>query len=429
MVQKNPIPTYIINLKRRTDRKTHILGEFLDKEEFNITIVEAVEHQRGATGLWETIKKIISQASNSSLEYVLFCEDDHCFTQDYDKEKLYNEIQIAQGCDADVLLGGVSWFGDAIPTANSLLWIKKFWGSQFTIIFRKFYSEILEADFASTDVADGKITDLSNKKYLIYPFISTQREFGYSDVTMSNNTYGLVDKLFSDSISWINSIVTVHNHYKILKKTIDINSIKLGNDVVIPTFIIGEEDEIVKLENLLQTFSSMELFQTASIFTYRNNASSTEIWNCICSIVRKGIENGEDVLVVCNGEIDGIIKESEEHIISNIISAYYLGVDFLLGGLNGFGHMVPVSKNLIWIDRFRGGNLLILFRGVFEKIINFSFRENLSVDENLSILTCDKLVLYPFIVGFSEQNVTGLKTRGRIDENMNMYSISMRDSL
>jgi len=49
------IPTYIINLKKRTDRLEHIRKEFAHRDEFNITIFEAFEHVTGAIGLWKSI--------------------------------------------------------------------------------------------------------------------------------------------------------------------------------------------------------------------------------------------------------------------------------------------------------------------------------------------------------------------------------------
>ena len=41
------IPTYVINLKKRPDRKEHILNEFIDKPEFEVKVVEAIEHTNG----------------------------------------------------------------------------------------------------------------------------------------------------------------------------------------------------------------------------------------------------------------------------------------------------------------------------------------------------------------------------------------------
>lgn len=45
---------------------------------------------------------------------------------------------------------------------------------------------MLDYSFQDTDTADGVISKLATNKMVIYPFISEQKDFGYSDVTQSN---------------------------------------------------------------------------------------------------------------------------------------------------------------------------------------------------------------------------------------------------
>ena len=56
------ISTYIINLYFRKDRKTCIEKEFVGREEFDIIIVRAIEHDIGSIGLWKSIRSIIKKA-------------------------------------------------------------------------------------------------------------------------------------------------------------------------------------------------------------------------------------------------------------------------------------------------------------------------------------------------------------------------------
>ena len=61
MNQKYKIPTYVVNLKHRIDRKDHSISEFAGREEFDLQIITAIEHERGAMGLWQTIQGIIAK--------------------------------------------------------------------------------------------------------------------------------------------------------------------------------------------------------------------------------------------------------------------------------------------------------------------------------------------------------------------------------
>ena len=56
MEQFSAIPTYVINLKDRIDRKVHIVEEFRGRSEFSVSIMDAFKHNNGAVGLWLTIK-------------------------------------------------------------------------------------------------------------------------------------------------------------------------------------------------------------------------------------------------------------------------------------------------------------------------------------------------------------------------------------
>lgn len=183
-----PVPTFIINLAARTERKEHVIKEFAGRCEFNVSIVDAISHTIGAIGLWQTIRKIISAANDAGLAFILICEDDHQFTEVYNAELLYDCIKEAQENSADILNGGVSWFNTGVQISKNLICVEKFSGLQFTIIFKKFYQKILDVnDFGVHDAADYKISEMTSHKMVLYPFISIQRDFGYSDLTKHNN--------------------------------------------------------------------------------------------------------------------------------------------------------------------------------------------------------------------------------------------------
>lgn len=208
------IPTYVINLKERTDRLTHIEQQFGGKSEFEVTIMEASKHAIGAVGLWQSILKIIKIALDSDDDAIIICEDDLQFTTQYAHEVLIKHIANAKKNDADILLGGVSWFKDAVQISSDLFWVEKFSGLQFTVFFKKFYEKILEATFLETDAADYKISSLSDKKFIIHPFISIQKEFGYSDVTPKNGEEGFVETCFKETSERLQLLKNVETYYK-----------------------------------------------------------------------------------------------------------------------------------------------------------------------------------------------------------------------
>lgn len=208
--------TYIINLPKRVERKREIQNEFLNKKEFEIHIFPAFEEKRGAWGLWKSIISIVRQAKKDDLDAVLICEDDHRFTYSYNWEDLNQDLHIAANLGCQILLGGIGNFQNMIPISNRLMWVDTFWCTQFMILFNNAFDVILNAKFnPEKDVADEFLSCLLSNKLVIYPFISVQRETGYSDVTNSNNSQGAITRHFEKTNIKIEHYLRIYKKYKI----------------------------------------------------------------------------------------------------------------------------------------------------------------------------------------------------------------------
>jgi possible glycosyltransferase len=209
------IPLFCANLPNRTERKVSITYEFEERKEFSLHILPAVHHEIGAIGLWQTFLPIVRLAAQQELPYFIFCEDDHVFTSAYDVEELMKRIKQAEQLKADVLSGGVSWMKHPIEVTPKLFWLEQFNGMQFTIIFQKFYNTLLALGEIEEEFAlDFKISELSDSIFVMYPFISVQKEFGYSDVTSKNAEEGYVEGLFKGTSQKLNMLKRVKAEYK-----------------------------------------------------------------------------------------------------------------------------------------------------------------------------------------------------------------------
>lgn len=215
MIKPKKISAYAINLVKRPDRKASVLREFVNKREFRLAIVPAVVHEVGSYGLWQTICRIVKHANDVSLDYVLICEDDHQFTESYSAAVLNRAIASAAHLNADVLCGGVSWFNQVLQIEKCLFWVDRFNATQFMVIFRKFYDKMIAAEFNEGDDADLKISSLTDDILLVYPYISIQKEFGYSDVTLKNAKEGYVTGLFENREQKLKQLEAVASYYGI----------------------------------------------------------------------------------------------------------------------------------------------------------------------------------------------------------------------
>lgn len=391
------ISCFIINIGRRVDRREHSIAEFMGRSEFNMIFVEAIEDNIGAVGLWRTIRQIVEQGVSLDDDYILICEDDHKFTLNYTFDSLNTSISEAILCGADLLIGGASSVSSVFKVSKSLLWTESYTGNQFMIIFRKFFQHILAAKFSVGEAVDYKFSDMSPNIFLIYPFISTQKEFGYSDVTSINNGTDRVEKLFddtSDSIKYVLDGAAFYG-FNLKDEGFDISAFA---DSLIPTYVICSDRNAERLLHMEDQFCGREEFEITFESISTNWTSEIGCYNSIKKVIQAGVDNEDDVLIICKDGHEFTDTYSHDILIKNILKAHSLGADILSGGTSGgFGHALPLSENLFWINQFSSDQFLVIYRKFFRRILNTSFEQFASADNFLSELTSNKMVIYPFI--------------------------------
>ena len=209
------IPTFVINLPERVDRRNSIEETFAGHPEFELNIFPAVKCERGADGLWQSIVSIIRQVKKENDEVVMICEDDHVFTSDYNRDVFIQSVIDAgrQGCQ--ILYGGIGNFHNAVYVSENRFWIDWNWCTQFMVVYRPAFDIIMNADFGKFDVADEFLSRILTNKMVLYPFISEQREFGYSDVTPSNNQKGKITQLFIDTAQRLDKLKNIYEKFHV----------------------------------------------------------------------------------------------------------------------------------------------------------------------------------------------------------------------
>ncbi|NQX43429.1 hypothetical protein SAMN05421820_11766 [Pedobacter steynii] len=208
------IPTYIINLSERPERLAHIKQQFKDRKEFMTTIVEACVHEIGAVGLWKSIRKIIKIAIENDDDVIVICEDDHEFTPQYTRDYFLKNVLEAYSQGTDYLNGGIAAFENCVLVGQNRFWTDRPTCTQFIVIYGSFFQKILDAPYDDTVLADAMLANLTANKIALHPFISTQRDFGYSDITaLFDNNKGTVGRMFSDCDRKFSRIRAAYHRY------------------------------------------------------------------------------------------------------------------------------------------------------------------------------------------------------------------------
>jgi len=395
-MDKNSLIVYVINLKSRNERRSHILNQFKAHEEFKVNIIDAYEHEIGAVGLWNTLKYIIKDAISLEEKFIIICEDDHQFTNAYNKANLFEIIAEVEQKGADILLGGVSGFEDPLQISSSLFWVDKFSGLQFTIIFRKFFNTILNTNFKDEDIPDFKLSGLTNNKFVIYPFISTQKEFGYSDVTSKNNTPGYVTQLFENASERMGRLLSVQKHYELLLQNNTSEEYDL-TDISISAYVINLLERTERKHHTIEQFEHKAEFDLTIIEACKHNIGAVGLWQSIVKIVNIAINKDEDVIIIFEDDHEFTEHYSRKFLLDSIIKANELGANLLSGGIGNFRNIIPITEHLWWMDSFWSTQFIVIYKRFFQMIIDEPFIEGDTADGKFSEMTSNKMVIYPFI--------------------------------
>lgn len=181
---------YVINLKRRTDRKNFILKQFSNCENINIIFMEAIEHKPGSIGCFLSHQKCVEHAKNIGLKQIIVIEDDCLIRPDFYKRLRHIYDYLYHKDDWNLFLGGIH------KTKQNNI-IKKLdfdketiyevdYGSCFHMVIynHTFYDKLLDHDPITDEL--NVVDVIWHEKYRLnaltcYPFLAYQKP-SYSDL-------------------------------------------------------------------------------------------------------------------------------------------------------------------------------------------------------------------------------------------------------
>lgn len=179
-----PKEAYCMNLAHRKDRWEHMIKDFARLQRVmhvSLVKVPAVSiPSRPQTGTSETVHKIIRNAKEKGLEYVLILEDDlHIIDPDYVVKALKNTP-----ADWDLLSGGVYHYSPDTKYNEYWMQVKDYCSMHFVIIHSRIYDKVLGISCLGQHI-DRTIGGFARKKqikaFVMHP-MPCQQISGYSDI-------------------------------------------------------------------------------------------------------------------------------------------------------------------------------------------------------------------------------------------------------
>lgn len=415
---KRPITVYAPNLARRKDRRASILEQFNNRSEFDFHLVDAIEMKNGPWALWQTFYRIVEKEEERESDFFVFCEDDHVFTSNYTADFLLDRIEEANNLGVEILSGGMAVVKHPVQVSPHLFWVSAFNGMQFTVIYKRIYKSILSCKTSAGYVTDIHLSHIAKNKYVIYPFISVQKEFGYSDVTNINNEEGRVTRFFNHTQTLLEKLNKTRAFYERLPHSViqDIKNTDTAN-CYIPTYIINLKQREDRLHYIKAQFLGRKEYHVHVIEACENENGAVGLWNSICKIIKDAQSKDEDYVLICEDDHHFTPDYDSGRFFHQVMIAGAMGAQILNGGVGGFGNLIPLGNGLNWCDMFWSTQFILVYRNAYEIILNAEFGMNDVADEKLSALLTNKMVITPFI---SEQADFGYSD---VTQSNNRYSM------
>ena len=90
--------------------------------------------------------------------------------------------------------------------------------------------------------------------------------------------------------------------------------------------------------------------------------------------------NDDGIMIIYEDDHTFTPAYTKEYFLVNIIQANEQSSELLSGGIGGFGSAVPVSANRYWVDWFWSTQFIVVFKTLFQKILDYDFKDTDTAD-------------------------------------------------
>ena len=100
----------------------------------------------------------------------------------------------------------------AIGVSENRYWINCIHSTQFLVLYKSIFQKILDEEYDETITVDDALSEITSNKMIIFPFISVQKDFGYSDINQRNGERR-AKRLYSEASERLDLLRKARSHY------------------------------------------------------------------------------------------------------------------------------------------------------------------------------------------------------------------------
>lgn len=132
------------------------------------------------------------------------------------------------------------------------------------------------------------------------------------------------------------------------------------NDFYLPVYVINLKNRVERRNHIEEQFYEKPEFELTWIDAVEHSIGAVGLWQ--------------------SDDHTFTPAYTKEYFLVNIIQANEQGSELLSGGIGGFGSAVPVSANRYWVDWFWSTQFIVVFKTLFQKILDYDFKDTDTAD-------------------------------------------------
>ncbi|WP_300601928.1 hypothetical protein [Niabella sp.] len=167
----------------------------------------------------------------------------------------------------------------------------------------------------------------------------------------------------------------------------------------ISTYIIGSKDNIYRTNHVEEQFSDKEEFSV--VHELGPDISATDghwNWQNLYGIIEHANSSEEDdLIIICRDNHEFAPSYNKTLFLENVVLAYELGADILLGGVINFDDSVRINENLFWLNEFNEPMFMVIYRKFFKTILEIGGTSDYLIDYLIATNSKNIMITYPFV--------------------------------
>lgn len=189
----------------------------------------------------------------------------------------------------------------------------------------------------------------------------------------------------------------------------------MKNSLKMPVFAINLPHNSKRKDYVREQFKNRCEFKLNIFRGVKSKIGYIGFLKSMKKVIKLAIQSDYDFIVICSDDHEFTENYTKERFINCVIDAGNAGAKILLGGVERYGEVVPLTDDLFWVDHFSYSTFYVIYKPYYQEFLQLRLNNRISHSGMISSSTSNKFLIYPFITmeGISKNKKRGVREYSR----------------